>query len=108
MKWQSMVLVFCFLLCVQSTQADEILFPNGDRLTGKIDHLVEGKMIFNSEVMGKVTIELSKIKTFSTDAPIAVHLKDETVLLQKVVSSESGKFGIEGAGTVTAQDFELA
>ncbi|MCP4260608.1 MAG: DUF481 domain-containing protein [Planctomycetes bacterium] len=108
MKWQSMVLVFCFLLCVQSIQADEILFPNGDRITGKIDHLVEGKMIFNSEVMGKVTIELSKIKTFSTDAPIAVHLKDETVLLQKVVSSEPGKFGIEGASTIKAQDFELA
>jgi putative salt-induced outer membrane protein YdiY len=108
MKWQSMILVFCFLLCVQSIQADEILFPNGDRLTGKIDHLLDGKMIFNSEVMGKVTIELSKIKTFSTDAPIAVHLKDETVLLQRIVNAEAGKFGIEGSGTVEAQDFELA
>ena len=108
MKWQSMVLVFCFLLCVQSIQADEILFPNGDRLTGKIDHLLEGKMVFNSDVIGKVTIELSKIKTFSTDAPVAVHLKDETVLLQKIVNAEPGKFAIEGAGTVKAQDFELA
>jgi putative salt-induced outer membrane protein YdiY len=95
-------------MCVQSIQADEILFPNGDRLTGKIDHLLDGKMIFNSEVMGKVTIELSKIKTFSTDAPIAVYLKDETVLLQRIVSSEPGKFGIEGSGIVEAQDFELA
>lgn len=108
MKWRSVVLVFCFLLCVQSIQADEILFPNGDRLTGKIDHLLEGKMIFNSEVMGKVTIELSKIKTFSTDAPITVHLKDETVLLQRIVNADPGKFGIEGSGTVEAQDFELA
>lgn len=108
MCWQILVLTFCLLFCAQSIHADEILFPNGDRLTGKIDHLLEGKMIFNSEVMGKVTIELSKIKTFSTDAPIAVHLKDETVLLQRIVNAEPGKFGIEGAGTVKAQDFELS
>jgi len=105
---KNFVIVFCLLLCVQSIQADEILFPNGDRLTGKIDHLLEGKMIFNSEMMGKITIELSKIKTFNTDAPIAVHLKDETVLLQRIVNAEEGKFGIEGSGTVEAQDFELA
>ena len=103
-----LVLTFCLLFCVQSIQADEIIFTNGDRLTGKITHLVEGKMLFKSDVIGDVTIDISKIKTFSTDAPIAVHLKDETVLLQKVVNSEPGKFGIEGAGTVKAQDFELA
>ena len=108
MKWQSMLLVFCFVLSVQPIQADEILFPNGDRLTGKIDHLLEGTMVFKSDVIGEVKIDLSKIKTFSTDDPVAVHLKDETVLLQKITSSEPGKFGIEGAGTVKAQDFELA
>jgi putative salt-induced outer membrane protein YdiY len=105
---KNFVIVFCLLLCVQSIQADEILFPNGDRLTGKINHLLEGKMIFNSEMMGKITIELSKIKTFNTDAPITVHLKDETVLLQRIVNAEEGKFSIEGSGTVEAQDFELA
>ena len=108
MRWQILVLIFCFLLCAQSILGDEITFTNGDRLTGKITHLVEGKMLFKSDAIGDVTIEISKIKTFSTDDPIAVHLKDETVLLQKVVNAEPGKFAIEGAGTVKAQDFELA
>ena len=103
-----LVLIFCLFFCVQSIQADEIIFTNGDHLTGKIIHLVEGKMLFKSDVIGDVPIDISKIKTFSTDAPIAVHLKDETVLLQKIVNAEPGKFGIEGAGTVKAQDFELA
>jgi putative salt-induced outer membrane protein YdiY len=104
---QILVLAFCLLFCVQSIQADEITFTNGDRLTGKITHLLEGKMLFKSDAIGDVTIDISKIKTFSTDDPIAVHLKDENVLLQKIVSAEPGKFGIEGAGTVKAQDFEL-
>jgi putative salt-induced outer membrane protein YdiY len=102
-----MLLVF-IVLFAPSGYGDELLFKNGDRLTGKIDHLLEGKMIFNSDAVGKVTIDVSKIQTFSTDDPIAVHLKDDTVLLQKIVNAESGKFGIEGAGTVKAQDFELA
>ena len=108
MRWQILVLTFCILLFVQSVQADEIIFTNGDHLTGKIAHLVEGKMLFKSEAIGDVTIDISKIKTFSTDAPIAVHMKDDTVLLQRIVNAETGKFGIEGAGTVKAQDFELA
>ncbi len=107
MRAQILVLMFCLLFCTQSIHADEITFTNGDRLTGKITHLMEGKMVFKSEAIGDVTIDISKIKTFSTDDPIAVHLKDETVLLQKIVNSEPGKFGIEGAGTVKAQDFEL-
>jgi len=108
MRWQILVLALYFVFCVQSIHADEIIFTNGDHLTGKIDHLVEGKMFFKSDAIGDVTIDISKIKTFSTDDPIAVHLKDENVLLQKIVNSGPGRFGIEGAGTVKAQDFELA
>ncbi|MBN1806746.1 MAG: DUF481 domain-containing protein [Sedimentisphaerales bacterium] len=103
-----LLMIMWLLFCVQPTNADELIFTNGDHLTGKIDHLVEGKMVFKSDVIGEVKIDLSKIKTFSTDDPITVHLKDETVLLQKITSSEPGKFGIEGAGTVKAQEFELA
>jgi putative salt-induced outer membrane protein YdiY len=108
MRRQILLLTFSLFFCTQSVHADELIFTNGDHLTGKIDHLVEGKMVFKSDILGEVKFDLSKIKTFSTDDPIAVHLKDETVLLQKITSSEPGKFGIEGAGTVKAQDFELA
>ena len=108
MRRQILVLAFCLLFCVQSIHADELIFTNGDRLTGKIDHLLEGKLVFKSDVIGEVSIDVSKIQTFSTDDPVAVHLKDDNVLLQKIVSSEPGKFGIEGAGTVKAQDFDLS
>jgi putative salt-induced outer membrane protein YdiY len=107
MRRQILVLVFCLLFCVRSIHADELIFTNGDRLTGKIDHLLEGKLVFKSDVIGEVTIDVSKIQTFSTDDPVTVHLKDDNILLQKIVKSKPGRFAIEGASTVKAQDFDM-
>jgi putative salt-induced outer membrane protein YdiY len=92
----------------QSMYADELIFKKGDRLTGKINHALEGKLVFKSEVAGKVTIDISKIQTFNTDEAIEVHLKDGSVLVQKVVSSKAGRFAIEGTETARAQEFDLA
>lgn len=102
------VLSVFLVMFAQAIRADEIVFINGDRLTGKIDYAVDGKLVFKSDLAGKVTVELSKIQTFSTDEAINVHLKDGSVLIQKIVSSTAGKFGVEGTETVKAQDFEMA
>lgn len=108
MRGKMLVLSVFLGVFAQAIQADEIVFINGDRLIGKIDHAQDGKLVFNSDVAGKVTIDTSKIQTFSTDEAIEVHLKDGSVLVRKVVSSKAGKFAIEGTETVKAQDFDLA
>ena len=92
----------------QSMYADELIFKNGDRLTGKVNHAVEGKLVFTSNIAGKVTVDMSNIQTFSTDEAVEVHLKDGNVLVQKVVSSKAGRFAVEGTDTVKAQDFDLS
>jgi len=107
MRYRVLIQMLCLAGFAHSVYADEIIFKNGDRLTGKIDHVLEGKLVFKSDVIGEVSIDISKIQTFSTDDPVSVHLKDDNVLLQKIVSSDPGKFAIEGAGTVKAQEFEL-
>jgi putative salt-induced outer membrane protein YdiY len=108
MRSNMSVLSVFLVMFAQAIRADEIVFINGDRLTGKIDYAVDGKLVFKSDLAGKVTVELSKIQTFSTDEAINVHLKDGSVLIQKIVSSTAGKFGVEGTETVKAQDFEMA
>ena len=95
------------VLAAPAIYADELIFKNGDRLTGKIDHVVEDKLIFQSDVAGSITIDISKIQTFATEEPVEVHLKDGSVLVQKVASSKAGRFAIEGSETVKAQDFDL-
>jgi len=108
MRGKILVLLVFLGVFAQAIQADELIFKNGDRLTGKITHALDGKLVFKSDVAGKITIDISKIKTFSTDEAIEVHLKDGSVLVQKVVSSKAGKFAIEGTETVKAQDFDVA
>jgi putative salt-induced outer membrane protein YdiY len=108
MRGQILGLSLCLVLCVQSIHADEVIFKNGDRLTGKIEHLADGKLVFKSNVAGTVTVDISDVQTLSSDAPITVHLKDETVLKQKVAKAGPNRFAIEGSETLEAQEFGLA
>ncbi len=86
---------------------DEVHMKNGDRLTGKIVKLVDGKMTFNSDHAGEVTVELANIRTLSSDEPITVNLKNGTAIQQKIVSSQDGRFSITGDETIKAQEFAV-
>jgi putative salt-induced outer membrane protein YdiY len=88
--------------------ADELLFTNGDKLTGKVERVVEGKIVFKSDVAGEVTIDFSKIQTFSTDEPVKVHLSDGTVFSQRIEQSQQDRFGIAGDSMLSAQEFALS
>ncbi|NIP25255.1 MAG: DUF481 domain-containing protein [Phycisphaerae bacterium] len=108
MRGYLLISLLCICVFAGAINADEIVFTNGDRITGKIDHAVEGKLVLTSDLAGKVTVEMSKIQTFSTDEPITIHLKDGNILVQKIVSSKAGKFAVEGTETLKAQDFDVA
>ena len=108
MFYRILIVLACLVLCAQICYGDEIHLKNGDRLSGKIDHLVGGKLIFNADVAGKVTINLADIQTFSSDDPITVNLKDGTGLNQKVMSAELNRFAIEGSVTTKAQEFAVS
>jgi putative salt-induced outer membrane protein YdiY len=108
MGYRILIALVCLMLFVQSGQADELVLKNGDRLTGKIVRLVDGKMVFKSDVAGDVTVELSNIQTFSSTDPITVNLKDNTGLKQRVLSAEAGRFAVEGSEDLKAQQFAVA
>ena len=108
MRCRRLIVLSCLMISAQWSNADEVLFKNGDRLTGKIDHLVDGKLVFKSSVAGDVTVNLSDIQTLSSDEAIEVNLKDNTGLKQKVLSAEPGRFGVEGTESLKAQEFAVA
>jgi len=108
MRLQKLIVLLTVALLVGSSYGDELILKNGDRLTGKIVHLVDGKMLFKSDVAGEVTVELANIQTLSSDEPITVNLKDNTGLNQKVVSVGAGRFGVSGSDALKAQEFAVA
>ncbi|HEX4796379.1 MAG TPA: DUF481 domain-containing protein [Humisphaera sp.] len=89
-----------FAVCLSltgSALADQIVFKNGDRLTGKIVSMDGGKLVVKSAVAGAVTVDLKDVSTFSTDGPIEIHLNDGTVLKQPVAVDKEGTISAGGA-----------
>jgi putative salt-induced outer membrane protein YdiY len=66
---------------------DEVIFKNGDRLTGRITASDGGKLTIKSDVAGEVKVDLKDVQTFSTDAPVQVRLKDDTLVREPVAAS---------------------
>lgn len=107
MDSRKLIILTYLVLLAGTGYADELHFKNGDQLTGKIQHLVDGKLIFKSDVAGEVTVEISNIQTFRSDSPLNVHLKDGTILNQKVLSSDPNHFAIEAGEALQGQQFKV-
>jgi putative salt-induced outer membrane protein YdiY len=97
----------CLAFSAVSVQADEVYLKNGDRLTGKIVRLTEGKMIFKTDLVGEVPVNLADIQTFGSAEPIEILLKDGTVLNQKAIAGEASQFAIEDSQTLQSQTFRV-
>ena len=104
--------ILCLLVCCVGTPAalyaDQVYLKNGDRLTGKIVSLTNGKMVLNSDLSGPVTIDLKNVRTLSSDVPIEIHLKDGTVLHQPVEAAEPNEFALKGGTPLQTQKVPLA
>ena len=82
------------------TLADEVQFKSGDRLTGTVKSMADGKMLFDSKVAGPLVLKMDDIDTFSTDAPIEIALSDGSIVNKKVSPSEGGQVSIEAGRTL--------
>jgi putative salt-induced outer membrane protein YdiY len=91
-----LVLVTILGLTAAVATADEVTLVNGDKLSGTIKSLADGKLTITTPEAGDVKIDASKIATFSTDAPIAIVLTDGSTVSQKVNADNAG--GIDLAG----------
>jgi hypothetical protein len=97
------------LLCsaAGAGRADEVRFKNGDRLTGTVVSMAEGKLVFASVLAGKVTLPMGDLETFSTDGPVVIELDDGTRFQQAIQSADAGSFRVRGGG-LDGQSFVLA
>jgi putative salt-induced outer membrane protein YdiY len=93
---------------VSVVSADEVIFSNGDKLSGTIKTMDAGKLVVGSKVAGDVTVDMKDVKTFSSDGPVEIKLKDGTVIKQKVVAGDAGTVKIADGGPLAAQAVALA
>lgn len=87
MRWLSIALPLTFGLMVLPSgpvSADEVLFLNGDRLTGKILSANGGKLTIKTDGAGDVAVDLAKVKTFSTDESVRIGIGEKAVVQSRV------------------------
>jgi putative salt-induced outer membrane protein YdiY len=93
---------------VRDASADEVILKAGDHIHGTVTSVGDGKLMLHSPSMGDVTIPLKDIQTFSTVAPIEMHLADGTVLVRQVAESDPGTVAIVGTGVGAGQKVDVA
>jgi hypothetical protein len=102
------VLVSFLLLAPSETFADEVLIKEGERLKGKVVQAAGGKLDFKSDTVGKVSIGLENVETFSTDEAIKIHFMNGTVFNQKIEASGAGMIRIPGGPAGEMIEYPIA
>lgn len=104
------ILVVCAasILTALAAYSDEVVFKSGDRLTGTVKSVSDGKMVFDSKVAGEITLKMSEIETFTTDGPIEIVKADGSAATLKVSASEGGNVSVTPEGAAQPQTLALA
>jgi hypothetical protein len=99
--------VLAIVVGAAGAHADEVRLTNGDRLTGTITRVADGALAISTELVGDLSIPMDKVETFSTDAPIELHLEDGSVVHQAVEAGVPGEIRTAGGEVVGAQTIPL-
>ena len=78
------------ILFISAANADELLMKNGDRLQGSVVSMALGKLVFKTSYAGTITIDWDMVARLTTEKPIEVYLRDEKIIIGKVLASDKG------------------
>ncbi len=87
------------LLC-RVALADEVILSNGDKLTGTVGQIADGKMKFTSPVLGEITIDLANVTSFSTSEPANIMMKKGPSVEEPIKESTTQSITTESGKTV--------
>jgi len=100
-------LVLVLLCATAALRADEVVFKNGDHLTGKLTY--DGsKLLIDTPSAGKVEVDLKKVKTIASDGPMDVVLADGTKIHGKAVAGPDGQLTLAPEGDAPARGIAFA
>ena len=87
---------------------DVVIFKSGDKLTGKVQTLKDGKLTLTTANAADVVIDMSAVQSISTDAPVSVKLSDGTLTQRQLAAGPAGEVelvgGMLGSNTVQVSD----
>jgi putative salt-induced outer membrane protein YdiY len=88
------------------SRADEVTLSNGDKLNGKVGLISGGVMKFTSPALGDLSIPLAKIKSYSTDTPATLRMKDGHFVNGTIQQGDATQIVTTDGKTIAAADVE--
>jgi putative salt-induced outer membrane protein YdiY len=88
------------LISAMDVRADQVVFKNGDKLTGKVLSMDAGKIKIKSDIAGEVTVELDKVQTFSTDEPLEIRTADGNSVRGQITALQDDQLQLGGNRTI--------
>jgi putative salt-induced outer membrane protein YdiY len=73
------------------TLADQVIFKNGDKLSGKLQTLSGGKLKIQSAVAGEIIVDMKDVATLATDAPVELRTADGRTINQAIMAGDQGQ-----------------
>jgi putative salt-induced outer membrane protein YdiY len=100
----------CVVIAVVSMSAPggQVYLKNGDRLTGTITTMADGKLTIETAMAGTIEIPIENVQTIRSDEPLELHLNDGTVIQQSVEKDSDGSIKITGSDVIGSQTVALA
>ncbi len=101
--------VWAVLFCLFSVAiADELVLKNGDKLTGKVVSMENGKLIFNTSYAGDISIDWGNVSSMKTDEPAAFLLNNGTLIKGAVVPAGGNKVTLDTDSSLGSPPLNLA
>lgn len=85
------LMIFSLVLAAGPAEADKVDLANGDRLTGRCLSLDQGKLVFETDYAGKLTIDWSRVTGLSLDQPMVIDPGDGKPIRATMKPIEAGK-----------------
>lgn len=102
------IIIFVLVLFFSvSAFGGSVRLINGDRVTGKIVSMSGGKLVLESEMAGKIEIEIRNIETLESGDVLEMHFSNGTVVKQAVNVASAGRVKIVGDGTIDSQEIAI-
>jgi len=73
-----------------ASSADELHLDNGDRITGTLVRMTDGKVVFKTDWGKEVTVPTGRVARLSTDDPVYVEMPDGTTASGRVFGRTAG------------------
>ena len=80
------VLVLCL---ITAANADQVVFKNGDKISGQVETLDSGQLKIKSAVAGEITVDMKDVATFSTDHPVDIVTSDHQKLHEQIAAGDA-------------------